>query len=139
MKRFEGKRLLELGTTMGSVQMVQYAKDNGAYVIVADIDKPERSAAKRIADKTYMCDLKDVEGLIKIARKEKIDGVVTGASEAILQSCRKIAEELGSLSILQKNCGTDLCEKTVFVNCVASMESQLQRPIMLERLRISVT
>jgi formate-dependent phosphoribosylglycinamide formyltransferase (GAR transformylase) len=95
MKRFEGKKLLELGTTMGSVQMVQYAKDNGAYVIVADIDKPERSAAKRIADKTYMCDLKDVEGLIKIAREEKIDGVVTGASEAILQSCRKIAEELG--------------------------------------------
>ena len=48
MKRFEGKKLLELGTTMGSVQMVQYAKDNGAYVIVADIDKPERSAAKRV-------------------------------------------------------------------------------------------
>lgn len=95
MKRFEGKKLLELGTTMGSVQMVQYAKDNGAYVIVADKDKPERSAAKRIADKIYMCDLKDVEGLIKIAREENIDGVVTGASEAILQSCRKIAEELG--------------------------------------------
>ena len=95
MKRFEGKKLLELGTTMGSVQMVQYAKDNGAYVIVVDIDKPERSAAKRIADKTYMCDLKDVEGLIKIAREENIDGVVTGASEAILQSCREIAKELG--------------------------------------------
>ena len=94
MKRFEGKKLLELGTTMGSVQMVQYAKDNGAYVIVADRDKPVRSAAKRIADKTYMCDLRDVEGLIKIAREENIDGVVTGASEAILQSCRIIAEEL---------------------------------------------
>lgn len=95
MMRFEGKKLLELGTTMGSVQMVRYAKDNGAYVIVADKDKPERSAAKRIADKTYMCDLKDVEGLIKIAREENVDGVVTGASEAILQSSRKIAEELG--------------------------------------------
>lgn len=95
MKRFEGKKLLELGTTMGSVQMVQYAKDNGAYVIVADIDTPERSAAKRIADKTYMCDLKDVDGLIEIARAEKVDGVVTGASEAILQSSRKIAESLG--------------------------------------------
>lgn len=94
MMRFEGKKLLELGTTMGSVQMVQYAKENGAYVIVADKDKPERSAAKRIADKTYMCDLKDVEGLIKIAREENVDGVVTGASEAILQSSRKIAEEL---------------------------------------------
>lgn len=94
MKRFEGKKLLELGTTMGSVQMVQYAKDNGAYVIVADIDTPERSAAKRIADKIYMCDLADVEGLIKIAKENKIDGVVTGASEAILQSSRKIAEHL---------------------------------------------
>lgn len=94
MRRFDGKRLLELGTTMGSVQMVQYAKDNGAYVIVADIDTPERSAAKRIADKIYMCDLADVEGLIKIAEENEIDGVVTGASEAILQSSRKIAERL---------------------------------------------
>jgi len=95
MKRFEGKKLLELGTTMGSVQMVQYAKDNGAYVIVADIDTPERSAAKRIADKTYFCDLKDAEGLIRIAQENEIDGVVTGASEAILQSSRLIAERLG--------------------------------------------
>ena len=93
--RFTGKKLFELGTTMGSAQMVQYAKDNGAYVIVADKDKPERSAAKRIADKACMCDLRDVEGLIKIARDENVDGVVTGASEAILQSCRRIAEELG--------------------------------------------
>jgi len=95
MKRFEGKKLFELGTTMGSVQMVQYAKDNGAYVIVADIDTPERSAAKRIADKTYMCDLKDAEGLIRIAEENEIDGVVTGASEAILRSTRLIAERLG--------------------------------------------
>lgn len=94
MKRFEGKTLLELGTTMGSVDMVKYAKENGAYVIVTDIDTPERSAAKRIADKTYMVDLKDVDGLIKIAEENKIDGVVTGASEAILQSSRKIAEKL---------------------------------------------
>lgn len=95
MKRFTGKKLFELGTTMGSVQMVEYAKANGAYVIVADIDQPEKSAAKRIADKTYVCDLQDVDGLIDIAQNEKIDGVVTGASEAILQSCRKIAEKLG--------------------------------------------
>lgn len=94
MKRFEGKKLLELGTTMGSVQMVEYAKENGAYVIVADIDTPEKSAAKRIADKTYICDLKNVDGLIKIAEENQIDGVVTGASEAILQSSRKIAEKL---------------------------------------------
>lgn len=94
MKRFEGKTLLELGTTMGSVEMVKYARENGAYVIVADIDKPEKSAAKRIADKTYMVDLKDVPNLIKVAEENRIDGVVTGASEAILQSARLIAEHL---------------------------------------------
>lgn len=95
MRRFEGKKLFELGTTMGSVQIVKYAKDNGAYVIVADKDTPERSVAKKIADKTYMCDLKDVDGLIKIAKENEIDGVVTGASEEILQSSRKIAEKMG--------------------------------------------
>ena len=94
MKRFEGKKLLELGTTMGSVDMVKYAKENGAYVIVTDIDAPSRSAAKRFADKTYMVDLKDIDGLIKIAMENEIDGVVTGASEAILRSSRIIAEKM---------------------------------------------
>lgn len=94
MKKFEGKTLLELGTTMGSVDMVKYAKENGAYVIVTDPDLPEKSAAKRIADKTCMVDLKDVPNLIKVAEENHIDGVVTGASEAILQSARKIAEHM---------------------------------------------
>ena len=58
MKRFAGKVLLELGTTMGSVDMVKYAKANGAYVIVSDFDNSDRSAAKRFADKTYMVSFK---------------------------------------------------------------------------------
>lgn len=79
---------------MGSVDMVRYAKENGAYVIVTDIDTPERSTAKRYADKSCMVDLRDVDGLIRLAEENQIDGVVTGASEAILQASRQIAERL---------------------------------------------
>ena len=95
MKKFEGKTLLELGTTMGSVDMVKYARENGAFVIVSDIDEPYKSLAKQFANKSYMVDLFDVDGLINIAKENHIDGVVTGASEAILRSSRLIAENLG--------------------------------------------
>ena len=41
MKRFEGKKLLELGTTMGSVQMVEYAKENGCICEKQPLSKVE--------------------------------------------------------------------------------------------------
>lgn len=95
MKRFEGTTLLELGTTMGSVDMVKYAKANGARVLVSDIDTPEKSAAKRFADQFFMVSADDVDGLAKIAAENRVDGVVTGASELILQTSRQVAERLG--------------------------------------------
>ena len=120
MKRFEGKTLLELGTTMGSVDMVKYAKENGAYVIVSDYDSSDRSAAKRIADKSYLVSTDDVDGLVKICLENNVDGVVTGASEAILQSSRQIAEKL-DLPIyfteeqwnrfMRKNVFREICKK----------------------------
>lgn len=94
MKRFEGKTLLELGTTMGSVDMVKYAKANGARVLVSDIDTPAKSAAKRFADETFLVSADDVEGLVRIGAENRIDGVVTGASELILQTSRQVAERL---------------------------------------------
>lgn len=36
MKKFEGKKLLLLGSNVGTEDMILYAKSNGAYTIVAD-------------------------------------------------------------------------------------------------------
>ncbi len=94
MKKFKGKKLLVLGTSVGSVEIVKYAKSEGAYVIVTDYLPEERSEAKKYADQKEMISTIDVEALVDFAKKEKIDGVFCGVSEDNLLSVRKIATEL---------------------------------------------
>ena len=95
MKKFEGKKLLVLGTNAGSVEIVQYAKSNGAYVIVTDYLPVEKSEAKKYADQVEMISTLDVEKLCELGRKENISGVFCGVSEINLVSVRAIATELG--------------------------------------------
>lgn len=95
MAKYDGMILLELGTSVGSVDMVKYAKANGAYVIVSDIDQPSKSKAKQFADKTYMVSADDVDGLVEICKAEHVTAVASGVSEFIIQASRKVAEKMG--------------------------------------------
>lgn len=95
MGKFEGKVLLELGTSIASVDIVKYAKSEGAYVIVTDYLPTEKSEAKQYADETAMISTLDVDALIELGRKKQIDGVFCGVSEPNLLSVHAIAESLG--------------------------------------------
>lgn len=95
MSRLTGKRLLVLGTSVGSVDVVQYAKEQGAFVLVADYLPPEKSKAKQYADETSMCSTLDVDSLCALAQEYKIDGVFCGVSEANLQSANQVCRRLG--------------------------------------------
>ena len=94
MGKFEGKRLLVLGTSVGSVDIVKYAQSEGAYVYVVDYLEPEKSAAKLVADENDLVSTTDVEELISYAKDKKIDGVFCGVSEVNLASVQKVAEAL---------------------------------------------
>ncbi len=94
MGKFENKKFLVLGTSVGSVEMVNYAKSQGAYVIVVDYLPAEKSAAKRVADQCEMISTTDIPTLTEFAKKEKIDGVFCGVSEVNLKSVRAIATAL---------------------------------------------
>ena len=94
MGLFDGKRLLVLGTSVGSIEIVKYAKEEGAYVIVTDYLPTEKSAAKQYADETAMISTLDAEALCEFGRQKQIDGVFCGVSEANLVSVNKIAKEL---------------------------------------------
>lgn len=81
MGKFDGKKLLVLGSNVGAPDIVQYARKNGAYVIVADYYPPERSEAKRYADKHYLVSTSDIDGLNEIIRSESVNAVTSGISE----------------------------------------------------------
>lgn len=95
MKKFEGKIFLELGTSVGSVDIVKYAKSEGAYVIVADYLPTEKSEAKQYADEVALISTLDVEAIYEFAKEKKIDGIFCGVSEANLLTVYEVCKRLG--------------------------------------------
>lgn len=94
MGKFSGKKLLILGSSVGSTEMVEYARREGAWVIVTDYLPTEKSAAKKIADETAMVSTIDVDALCALAEEKKIDGIFCGVSEMNLVSMEQVARRM---------------------------------------------
>lgn len=95
MGKFDGKVLLFLGTSVASVSMVQYARQEGAHVIVTDNLSVEQSAAKQVASETAEVSTRDVDALCAFAREKHVDGVFCGVSEGNLCVVEAVCQELG--------------------------------------------
>ncbi len=91
MNKFIGKTLLVLGSNVSSVDIVEYAKSEGAFTIVADFYPPERSAAKRVAHKGILISTADIEALDKIIKEYHVDGVLAGVSEFNLLNAMELS------------------------------------------------
>jgi biotin carboxylase len=95
IRKFQGKKLLLLGTNSGTCDIVNYARSQGAYVIVTDNLSPEKSAAKLIADEAWPVSTADVDTLEKLAINNKVNGVFAGVSEFNLEKALTLCERLG--------------------------------------------
>ena len=95
MRKFEGKKLLLLGSNVGTLDLIRYAKDNGAYTIVADNLPVERSFGKRYSDDHVMISTADIESLKKYIQDNKIDGVFAGISEFNLLKAMELCHYFG--------------------------------------------
>lgn len=94
MKReFEGKKLLILGATATECDIVRYAKAMGIFTIVADYK--EDSPAKLIADKPVLINALDVDAIVELCDKEKVDGVITGFVDILLRPYLEVCKRLG--------------------------------------------
>ena len=95
MKKFEGKKLLLLGSNVGTLDMIKYAKDNGAYTIVADNLPIKKSVGKQIADENTSISTGDFQALKDYIREKNINGVFAGVSEFNLLSAMKLCSHYG--------------------------------------------
>ena len=95
IRKFAGKKLLILGSNVGSSDIVKYAKKEGAYTIVADYLPPEKSAAKLIADEHWLISTTDIDTLYTKCIENKINGVFAGISELNLLNSMVLSEKLG--------------------------------------------
>lgn len=89
------KKLLMLGTSYASCEMIRYAKSIGVYTIVTDYLEPEKSIAKLISDEYWMINTGDIDILEAKCRKDKIDGVCCGISEFNLEVAMELCRRLG--------------------------------------------
>ena len=93
--KFEGKKLLLLGSNVGTLDIIRYAKAHGAITIVADYFPVEKSLGKQYADESVLISTADIEGLKKYIKENRIDGVFAGISEFNLMKAMELCQFFG--------------------------------------------
>lgn len=95
MKDLKGKRLLVLGGSAMSCDIVNMAHSMEAYVIVTDWYDTHRSPAKLIADEAWDISTTDYDALEKRIKEEKVDGIFTSFTDSYLIPYVNICERVG--------------------------------------------
>lgn len=91
----KGKKLLILGGTSASLNLVRMAKEMGVYTVVTDEAPLEKRVAKQIADEYFFVSTTDIDGLARLVEEQKIDGAFCGPSEFNLRNLFKLCEKTG--------------------------------------------
>ena len=86
-------RLLVLGSLMEFIPLVERAKERGIFTIVCDgyADGP----AKKFADKSYDIDVRKVQEIASVCKKESVDGIIGSFSDLLFEQITKIADCAG--------------------------------------------
>ncbi len=86
------KKILMLGGSMQQIPIIKKAKEMGLYVITCDYlpDNP----GHKYADEYYNVSTTDLEGVLEIAKKLDIDGIVAYASDPAAPTAAYVAEKL---------------------------------------------
>lgn len=94
-ERLKGKKLLILGGTSASFDLVKLAQSLGVYVIVTDEAAIDDRISKQIADEIAMISTNDLEELSKYVIAKKVDGVFCGPSEFNLKNVIELCNKVG--------------------------------------------
>ena len=89
------EKLLMLGTSLQSREIVEYAKSQGMYTIVTDYLPPEESRAKLVSDAYWMVNTGDLDTLETKCREEGVTAVMCGVSEFNLEMTMALCKRLG--------------------------------------------
>lgn len=92
-KEFEGKKLLILGANSETIPLVEVANEMGVNTIVTS-NRPD-DPAKAYAWRACNIDGMDVPGLIALANRERVDGVLVGVADILVPVYCKVCDALG--------------------------------------------
>ena len=80
----KGKRLLILGGSRISCEIIRHARSMGITTGVTDWYPLEKSPAKQMADEAYYVSTSDIDAMVRLIREEHFDGVFTGFTDSVL-------------------------------------------------------
>lgn len=109
---FLNKRLLVLGSNTESVPLIARANQLGIVSYVADYDPG--SPGKAVASHPVDIDGKDVEKLAEVCRTERIDGVMVGVADRLIEPYAKLCHLLGYPSYASLDNSRILTNKKLF-------------------------
>ncbi len=89
------KKILVLGgKPIGSIELVERAKEKGLQVIVADFLPAEQSPAKKLADEAWDISTAEVDQLAERCRQSGVDGILTAVHEFNINRMLDLCERL---------------------------------------------
>ena len=129
------KRLVILGGTSASLDLVKNAKAMGIYTIVTDDNKT--GVAKEIADETAQVSTADIDALVQLCRERKADGIFCGPSEFNLRNVIRTAAVAGLPCYTTMDVWDHCANKDVFksycrqydVDCTPEYDIDLTTPM----------
>lgn len=111
------QRLMILGSMDEFIDLVKKANNRGIYTVVCD-GYPD-GPAKKYADKAYNVDIRNIDGVVEICKKEKINGIIASFSDILFEYLVKIAHAAG----LKTYCTP---EKSVFLRAKSEMKQMFR-------------
>lgn len=91
----KGKRLLILGGSRISCEIVRHARAMGIITGVTDWYALEKSPAKQMADEAYFVNTSDIDAMVDLIKEKKFDGVFTGFTDSVLPYYAEMCERAG--------------------------------------------
>src|SRR5579862_6907355 len=97
-------RLLFLGASVSQFAAIRYARSIGHEVIAVDGDRD--AVAFAVADAAERVNFSDIDAVVKVARRWRVDGVLAVSSDRAVAPAAAVAERLGLPSI-----GSDVAKR----------------------------
>ena len=91
----EGKRLLILGGSRISCEIIRHARAMGIVTGVTDWYALEKSPAKQLADEAYYVSTSDIDAMVRLIKEKQFDGVLTGFTDSVLPYYAEMCEKAG--------------------------------------------
>ena len=111
------QKLMILGASVLQLPAYLEAKKMGIYTIAVDYDI--NAVGFKYCDKSFVVSTIDTESILRIAKEEKIDGIITLASDMPIRSVAKACEEL-KLKGLDYKTSVNATDKFAMRECLSA-------------------